>query len=123
MKACFCLAFSTFSYFVLNILLCDDMNIFVGDFMKIGEVKGAVILDVYVKPRSSEFKIVVEGDEIVVFCREEPIKGKVNKEIIKEFSRLFHNEVELVSGFASKQKKLLIRGIGKVEVERVLLHK
>ena len=73
--------------------------------MRINEVKDDVILDVNVKPNSKEFKIVVEGDEIVVFCVEEPVKGKVNKELIKEFSRLFHNKVELVSGFTSKQKK------------------
>jgi uncharacterized protein (TIGR00251 family) len=91
--------------------------------MRISEVEDGVILDVNVKPNSREFKIVLEGDEIVVFCREKPVKGKVNKELLKEFSRLFHNKVELVSGFASRQKKLLIRGFGKSEVERFLLHK
>jgi hypothetical protein len=91
--------------------------------MKINEVKDGVILEVNVKPNSKEFKIVVEGDEIVVFCVEKPVKGKVNKELVKEFSRLFHTKVELVSGFASRQKKLLIRGFGKTEVERILLHK
>jgi uncharacterized protein (TIGR00251 family) len=91
--------------------------------MRISEVEDGVILDVNVKPNSREFKIVLEGDEIVVFCREKPVKGKVNKELLKEFSRLFHNKVELVSGFASRQKKLLIRGFGKSEVERLLLHK
>jgi uncharacterized protein YggU (UPF0235/DUF167 family) len=40
---------------------------------------------------------------------------------LKEFSRLFHTRVELVSGFASRQKKLLIRSFGKSEVERFLL--
>jgi len=91
--------------------------------MRINEVKDGVILDVNVKPNSKEFKIVVEGDEIVVFCVEAPVKGKVNKELVKEFSRLFHNKVELVSGFTSRQKKLLIRGCGKSEAERVLLRK
>ena len=91
--------------------------------MKINEVKDGVILEVNVKPNSKEFKIVVEGDEIVVSCVEKPVKGKVNKELVKEFSRLFHSKVELVSGFASRQKKLLIRGFGKSEVERILLHK
>jgi len=91
--------------------------------MKISETKNGLILELYVKPNSKEFKIVVDGDEIVVFCTEEPTKGKVNKELIKEFSRLFHNEVELVSGFTSKQKRLLIKGVGKDELERVLLHK
>jgi uncharacterized protein (TIGR00251 family) len=91
--------------------------------MRINEVKDGVILEVNVKPNSKEFKIVVEGDEIVVFCVEEPVKGKVNKELVKEFSRLFHSKVELVSGFTSKQKKLLIRGFRKSEVERILLRK
>ena len=91
--------------------------------MRINEVKDGVILEVNVKPNSKEFKIVVEGDEIVVFCVEAPVKGKVNKELIKEFSRLFHNKVELVSGFTSKQKKLLIRGFRKSEAERILLRK
>ena len=91
--------------------------------MKINEVKHGVILEVNVKPNSKEFKIVVEGDEIVVSCVEKPVKGKVNKELVKEFSRLFHTKVELVSGFTSRQKKLLIRGFGKSEVEHILLHK
>jgi uncharacterized protein (TIGR00251 family) len=91
--------------------------------MKINEVKDGVILEVNVKPHSKEFKIVVERGEIVVFCVETPVKGKVNKELLKEFSRLFHSKVELVSGFTSKRKKLLIRGFRKSEVERVLLSK
>ena len=91
--------------------------------MRISEVEDGVILDVNVKPNSREFKIVVEGDEVVVLCTEKPVKGKVNKELLKEFSRLFHAKVELVSGFASRQKKLLIEGFGKSEVERILLHR
>jgi hypothetical protein len=91
--------------------------------MKISEVQDGLILEVYVKPNSKEFKVVADGDEIVVFCREEPTKGKVNKELIKEFSKLFNNKVEFISGFTSRQKKLLIKGIGKSEIERVLLHK
>ena len=73
------------------------------------------------KPNSKEFKIMVEEDEIVVFCKEEPFKGKVNKELVKELSKLFGRRVELVSGFTSKNKKLLIKGMGKSEIERILL--
>jgi len=91
--------------------------------MKVQETKQGMILEVSVKPRSKEFKIMVERDKIVVFCREEPVKGKVNKELIKELSRLFHRKVELVSGFTSKQKRLLIKAAEKSEVERVLLGK
>ena len=88
--------------------------------MKIQKTKFGVILEVYVKPKSKDFKIVAADNEIVVFCREEPVKGKVNRELIKEFSRLFNRKVKLVFGFASKQKKLLIEDIEKSEIERRL---
>jgi uncharacterized protein (TIGR00251 family) len=91
--------------------------------MKIIETKEGSVLEVSVKPRSKEFKIVVEGNEIIVFCQKEPIKGRVNKELVKEFSKLFLKEVELVSGFTSKKKRLLIRGVGRSEAERILLGK
>lgn len=89
--------------------------------MKIRDAKQGVILEVHVKPRSREFRIEADGDEIVAFCREEPVKGKVNKELIKELSRLFNKEVKLVSGFTSKQKRLLIKDAEKNEVTQVLL--
>jgi len=88
--------------------------------MKIFETKDGCVLEVSVKPRSKEFKIVLEDGEVVVFCREEPVKGKVNKELVKELSRLFHKQVEFVSGFTSKEKRLLVRGVTMSEVEDCL---
>ena len=88
--------------------------------VKIRETEKGLILDVYVKPRSKEFKILVEGDDIVVHCVEEPVEGRVNKELVKKLSRLFGGRVELVSGFSSKQKRLLVRDADKSEVERAL---
>jgi uncharacterized protein (TIGR00251 family) len=89
--------------------------------MKAVETKEGLILEVTVKPRARDFKILVEGEEIIVHCKEEPTKGKVNKELIKELTRLLHRQVELVSGFTSKQKKLLIKTCDKKEFERLLL--
>lgn len=43
-------------------------------------------------------------------------------ELVKELSWLFRSEMNLVSGFASGQKKLLVKGLGKNEVEHILLH-
>ncbi|HVP17294.1 MAG TPA: DUF167 domain-containing protein [candidate division Zixibacteria bacterium] len=88
--------------------------------MKIRETEKGLVLDVYVKPRSKEFKVVVEGDEIVVHCREEPVGGRVNSELVKELSRFLGKRVELVSGFSSRQKRLLVRDAVKSEVERAL---
>jgi uncharacterized protein len=90
--------------------------------MKINETKNGVIITVFVKPNSPKFRIELDGDEIVAHCTEEPVKGKVNKEIIKEFTKLFHTKVEIVFGATSRQKKLLIKDAERKEIER-LLHK
>ncbi len=89
--------------------------------MRISETQEGSILAILVKPKSGDFRIVVEHDEILVFCREEPVKGKVNKEIVKEFSKLFLRKVKLVSGHSSKQKKLFIEDACKSEIEHILL--
>jgi len=85
--------------------------------MKIIETKDGTVIEVFVKPNQPKFSIKIDDDEIVVFSTEEPVKGKVNKEIVKELSRLFHAEVYLISGATSKQKQLLIKGLKKSEVE------
>jgi len=90
--------------------------------MKILETKDGVIIEVFVKPNQPKFNVTIDGDEILVTSTEEPVKGKVNKELIKELSRLFHAKVELVSGATSRQKQLLIKGVEKNQVEQ-LLHK
>ena len=54
--------------------------------MKIKETEKGLILNVYVKPRSKKFGIRVEEDEVVVNCLEEPVEGKVNKELVKKLS-------------------------------------
>jgi hypothetical protein len=88
--------------------------------VRIRETEKGLILDVYVKPRSKEFRIVVEGDDIVIHCLEEPVEGRVNRELVKELSRFFGKRVELVSGFTSRQKTLLLKDAEKSEIERAL---
>ena len=88
--------------------------------MSIRETKDGVSITIFVKPNSPIFKIEFDGTEIVVYSTEEPIKGKVNKEIIKEFTKLFHSKVELASGIASKEKQLFVKGMEKQQVEWLL---
>ena len=88
--------------------------------MKLLKTAHGVVLDVHVKPNSKKFRVEFDGDEVVVSCREAPVKGKVNRELVKKLSRLFNRRVELVSGFTSRQKKLLIRDIEAEEVNRIL---
>jgi uncharacterized protein (TIGR00251 family) len=88
--------------------------------MKLLKTTQGTVLDVYVKPNSKEFKIKIENDEFVVFCREAPEKGKVNKELIKELSKLFKKRAEILSGFTSRQKRILIRDANAEEVNEIL---
>ena len=88
--------------------------------MKLLKTNRGIVLSIYVKPDSREFKIEVEDDELVVNCKESPAKGKVNNELVKEFSRLFRRKVEIVFGFTSKQKKILVTDSSLDEVADVI---
>jgi uncharacterized protein len=88
--------------------------------MKLTETKDGTIIEIYVKPNSPRFEVTVENDEVIVRSTEEPEKGKVNKEIVKQLTKLFHAQVELVSGATSRQKRFLIKGLKKNEAERSL---
>ena len=88
--------------------------------MKLSETKAGTIIEVFVKPNSARFEVIVENGEFVVRCTEEPVKGKVNKELVKELSKFFRAKVVIVTGFTSKQKKLLIIDAAKSEVEQLL---
>ncbi len=89
--------------------------------MKLLKTAQGVVLDVYVKPKSEKFRVELDEDELVVSCREAPVKRKVNRELLKKLSRLFNRRVEIVSGFSSRKKKLLIRDIEAEEVNSILV--
>jgi hypothetical protein len=88
--------------------------------MSIKEVKDGAIITIFVKPSSPKFKIEREGNEIVVYTTEEPKKGRVNKEILKEFSKLLHVKVELAGGATSREKHLFVVGVSKIQAEQLL---
>lgn len=88
--------------------------------MKLLKTDQGVVLNVYVKPDSREFKIEVEDEELVVYSKESPVKGKVNRELIKELSKVFKRKVEIISGFTSRQKRVLITDISLDEVNDII---
>ena len=77
--------------------------------MKLQETTDGTIIDIYVKPNSKQFQIKIDDVGLVVYCREAPMKGKVNKELIKELSKFFNKKVEILSGQTSRHKKILIK--------------
>lgn len=88
--------------------------------MSIKETADGSIITIFVKPNSPKFSIQLDDDEIVVHATEEPERGKVNKEILKELTKLFHAKVELVSGATSRQKQFAVVGAKKADVEQLL---
>lgn len=88
--------------------------------MNLIQTKNGTIIEVFVKPNSANFRVKLENDEIDIHCTEEPERGKVNKELIKALTKIFHSNVELVSGGTSRQKRLLIKNLEKNEVEIIL---
>ncbi len=88
--------------------------------MKSRKILQGTVIGVSVKPNSGQFHIAIEDGETVVYCREAPVKGRVNRELVKELSRFFKRRVEIVSGFRSRQKKVLIADTDVGEVERIL---
>jgi len=87
--------------------------------MKLTQVPQGTILEIRVKPKSRQFRMKL-NDELVIFCRETPIEGMVNRELAKQLSRLFKKKVEIISGFTSKQKRVLVRDAEVKEVEKLL---
>lgn len=87
--------------------------------MKLLQVPQGTILEIRVKSRSRQFRMKL-NDELVIFCRETPVKGRVNKELVKQLSRLFKKKVEIISGFTSRQKRVLVRDAEVEEVEKLL---
>lgn len=76
-------------------------------------------MEIRVKPKSRQFGMKI-NDELVIFCQETPVKGRVNKELVKQLSRLFKKKVEIISGFTSKQKKVLVRDAEVKDIEKIL---
>ena len=89
--------------------------------MKITETKNGLMLEILVKPNSPRFRTVIDEDTVLVYCTEQPVKGRVNKELIREFSKLLKGDVSIVKGLTSKSKILLIKGSDKPQIEKALI--
>jgi hypothetical protein len=86
-------------------------------------VEGAVVK---VRVSTGAGSFAVEGfdewtGELRVRLKSEPVKGRANKELLGELSRLFGTKVELVLGEKSSRKKLFVHGRTLLEAERQVL--
>ena len=88
--------------------------------IRFAEAKKGTIISIFVKPNQPRFRVTVEKEEILISSTVEPAEGKVNKEILRELSRVFKAKVEIVSGSISRQKRILIRDKETGEIEQIL---
>ncbi len=88
--------------------------------MNLTQTKEGTIIEVYVKPNAPRFQVAVNEEEIIVYSTEEPEKGRVNRELVKNLSKLFQARVDLVAGATSRQKRFLVEGLAKDKLEEML---
>lgn len=82
----------------------------------IKEIANGILVDIEVSPNASKFEISGYNswrERIEIRLKSLPQKGKANKEIIKEISKLTKVDVEIISGLKSHQKTLLIKKISR----------
>ncbi|MGF7119000.1 DUF167 family protein [Methanobacterium oryzae] len=82
----------------------------------IKEVQDGILVDIEVSPKSKIFKITGYNEwreRIEIRLKSPPLKGKANKEIVNEFSKLTKSDVEIISGLKSHHKTLKINNISK----------
>ncbi|MDI6881726.1 MAG: DUF167 family protein [Methanothermobacter sp.] len=77
-----------------------------------------LLVDIEVSPGSLKFEIGGYNPwrrRLEVKLKSPPSKGRANKELIKEFSRILSRDVKIIKGIKSRNKTLKIEGIKKDE--------
>jgi uncharacterized protein (TIGR00251 family) len=96
------------------------------DFMKaITKTNDGVLLNIEVSTNSDKFRISDYNkwrEKLEVKIKAVPQKGKANKEIINEFSKITNSDVEIISGHKSHHKTLKIFGLDESELLEILNH-
>ncbi|MGB7968448.1 MAG: DUF167 domain-containing protein [Methanobacterium sp.] len=85
--------------------------------------KDGVLLNIEVSPNSDKFRITGYNqwrESVEVKIKALPQKGKANKEIITEFSKITKTIVEIISGHKSHHKTLKIYGISQDDLMKIL---
>ena len=67
------------------------------------------IIEVKAKPNASKSEIIFENNKINVVLKSVPDDNKANEELLKLFRKQLKVQVEIVSGFKSKNKRIVIK--------------
>lgn len=80
-----------------------------------------MILRVRVKPGSSQERVELEGETLVVWLTSRPVEGNANKELLKLLKKTF-GDAKLVRGAKSRAKMVEIPQQTVEQVRNLLAH-
>lgn len=70
---------------------------------------GSILIKLSVVPNSRSQCVELGDEGIVIRLKSPPVKGKANDELVKFLKKLLKKPVSIVSGFASREKVILVR--------------
>ena len=71
-----------------------------------------ILMTIHVKPKSPRQELIFEDDLILLRVKATPVKGKANKEVIKQITELFgisKSDVGIIQGATATVKVLLLK--------------
>lgn len=86
-------------------------------------VDEGVLVSIRVSPDSERFEVGevdIWRGELKIFLSSPAKRGEANKELLNRLRSLFNADVELVSGFTSRRKNVLVRGVSVESISNVL---
>lgn len=81
--------------------------------MNVKETSQGITFEIKVRTNSDNFRLYHKEESLFIDVRSPPEQGKANTEIVKELSRLFKKNVEIVKGLKSSRKLILVKNIEK----------
>lgn len=83
-----------------------------------------IVVTVQVVPRSSRNEIVgIHGDALRVRVKAPPVEGAANAALVAFLAKTLgvpRSQVEILSGHSSRRKTVLVSGLGREQVARLL---
>jgi uncharacterized protein (TIGR00251 family) len=81
------------------------------DDVEVTEVPEGTIFTVFVHPRSARTRLQLSSEGVHAFLQSPPSKGKANRELVKLLRRELGFPAEILGGFKSPAKEVLIRNV------------
>jgi len=88
--------------------------------VEVTEIPEGTVLTVFVHPRSARARLELSSEGLHAFLQSPPSKGKANKELIRLLRRELGFSAEILGGFKSPAKEVLLRNVKPRSLETAL---